>query len=165
MSTQESFTQEILETDAQTLLTLSEDELNQLLGMRVHAIQMDMNHSLQPSFEVTRSPLEASLPRWIQRTVDAMIKTALVQSHNVLCSNDPDYAGIRNQLLTTLGLGGTAAVIAFAGFLTSTLGIAVALATVLATIVIKKIGEPTLIAGHQTMCIELKNLLQARYSE
>jgi len=39
------------------------------------------------------------------------------------------------------------------------LGIAAAVATVIATIVIKRIGEPAIKAGHRRMCEELKKSL------
>jgi ABC-type dipeptide/oligopeptide/nickel transport system ATPase component len=166
MNIRDSSTQEILASEAEMLLELSEGELNQLLEMRVSAIQQDISLSFQPSIEVAASPFEAvRMPAWVQKTVDAMIKTALEQTHNVICSDDPDYLPLRTQLVSTLGLGGTAAVLTFAGFLTTTLGVAAALATVVATIIIKKIGEPALKAGHQTMCVEMKAAIQARYAE
>jgi ABC-type dipeptide/oligopeptide/nickel transport system ATPase component len=156
MSSQEVFSQQ----EAETLLTMDEEELNRLLSMRVNAIQQDVSLSLHPTFEVQVSSFEAmTLPPWIQKTVDAMIVTALRQSHSVLCSDLPEFADLRVKLLGVLGLGGSAAVIALAAFLTGTLGMAAALATVLATIVIKKIGEPSLQAGHKTLCAELEILL------
>ena len=155
MITQEGFTKQ----EAEELLTKDEEELTELLALRVNAVQQDMSLSLQPTFEVQDPTLEVALPPWIKNTVDAMIVTALRQSHNVLCSGLTEYASLRANLVGALGLGGTAAVIALAAFLTSTLGIAAALATVLATIVIKKIGEPSIKAGHQTLCSELEKLL------
>jgi ABC-type dipeptide/oligopeptide/nickel transport system ATPase component len=165
MNVKDSSAQEALASEAERLLDLSEDELNQLLEMRVNAIQQDVSLSLQPSFEVEISPFEAvRLPAWVQKTVDAMIKTALEQTHHVVCSSDPDYLPLRTQLVSALGLGGTAAVLAFAAFLTTTLGVAAALATVIATIIIKKIGEPALKTGHQTLCAEFEAALQAKYT-
>lgn len=156
MSTQEIFSQQ----EAEALLTKDEQELTQLLSMRINAVQQDVGLTLQPSFEVEELSFEAlTLPPWIQKTVDVMIATALRQSHSVLCSDLPEFADLRDKLLGVLGVGGSTAVIALAAFLTGTLGIAAALATVLATIVIKKIGEPAIKAGHQTMCSELKKLL------
>jgi len=166
MNIGDSSTKALLQAEAEALLTLSEDELNQLLGLRVQAIQSDISLSLQPSIEVETTPFEAiRIPHGVQKIVDAMVETALKQCHNVLCSEDPDYASLRTQLSAALGLGGTALVLAFATFLTSTLGIAAALATVLATIIIKKIGEPTLQAGHQAMCAGLLEILLEKYPE
>ena len=160
MSNQNVLMDEALQVEANSLLEMPEDNLNQLLGMRVQAINEDLSLSLQPTFDVERSPFESiTLPPWIQKTVDSMIITALRQSHNVLCSNEKEFEDIRNKLVAALGLGGSTAVIALAAFLTGTLGLAAALATVLATIVIKKIGQPALIAGHKTMCAELGNML------
>ena len=166
MNIQDSTTQTILESEAEMLLSLSEADLNEMLAMRVNAIQSDLSLALQPAIAVEKSPFEAvRIPDWIRKTVATMIQTALEQSHNVICSDDPDYLPLRTQLVSALGLGGTAAVLAFAGFLTTTLGFAAALATVVATIIIKKIGEPTLQAGHQAMCTELKTMLQEKYPE
>jgi ABC-type dipeptide/oligopeptide/nickel transport system ATPase component len=156
MSTQDVFTPQ----EAETLLALDEEALTELLGLRVNAIQQDVSLSLQPTFKLQGSTLEAfTMPPWIKKTVDAMIITALRQSHKVLCSDLPEFKDLRANLVGALGLGGSAAVIALAAFLTGTLGIAAALATVLATIVIKKIGGPMLKAGHQTLCAELAKLL------
>ena len=155
MSTQEVFVKE----EAEELLAKDEEELTELLALRVNAVQQDVSLSLQPTFEVQESTLEVALPPWIKNTVDAMIATALRQSHHVLCSDLPEFADLRANLAGALGLGGSAAVIALAAFLTGTLGIAAALATILATIVIKKIGGPSLKAGHQTLCAELEKLL------
>jgi uncharacterized protein (UPF0261 family) len=155
MSTQVVFKQQ----EAEELLAKDEKELTELLALRVNAVQQDVSLSLQPTFEVQVSPLEVALPPWIKNTVDAMIVTALRQSYNVLCSDLPEFADLRTSLVGALGLGGSAAVIALAAFLTGTLGMAAALATVLATIVIKKIGGPSLKAGHQTLCAELEKSL------
>jgi len=60
-----------------------------------------------------------------------------------LCSDLSEFADLRTSLVGALGLGGSAAVIALAAFLTGTLGMAAALATIVATIIIKKIGGPS----------------------
>lgn len=156
MSTETIFSQE----EAQELLSKDPDELNQLLALRVDAVQQDVSLSLQPTFEVQVSPFEAvDLPPWIQETIDVMISTALRQAHKVLCSDMREYADLRARLIGAMGLGGSAAVLALAAFLTGTLGMVAALATVVATIVVKKIGEPALQAGHTTLCTELEKLL------
>jgi hypothetical protein len=145
--------------EARELLGMDESELVQLLAQRLNAIQKNVDLSLQPTFQVEPSPLEKiTLPPWLQKTVDVMVQTALRQTYNVICSSEAAYSDLRKQLLGALGVGGTVAVLAFSSFLISTLGLAAALATVVATIVIKKIGEPAIKAGHQTMCEELKKI-------
>lgn len=150
------------QNEARDLLDMNEQELMHLLAERVDAIHQNVDLSLLHSFEIDRSPLEKrNLPPWIDKTVQAMVTTALRQTYNVVCSSEPAYSGLRTQLLGALGVGGTAAVLAFSSFLVSTIGFAAALATVIATIVIKKIGEPAIMAGHKTMCNELKKELAA----
>ncbi len=148
-----------VQQEVATLLDQDAYELEYLLGLRVKAIQENIELSLKPTFEVAESTKEVSLPPWVYKTVESMINAALRQSHSVLCSDAHEYADIRNQLKAALGLGGTAAVLTFTAFLTSTLGLAAALASIVATIIIKKIGKPALRAGHQTMCAELAKLL------
>lgn len=156
MSTQEIIT----EDTAEELLKMKEDDLQILLEGRIIALHEDPSLSLRPSFGLETNDLEAiKAPRWLQRTVEEMINTALRQTYNVVCSNDPDFKQLRDQLLAALGLGGTAAVIAFTTFLTSTVGLAVAIASVIATIIIKKIGLKTIEAGHKVMCEELGKLV------
>ena len=156
MSTQDVFTEE----EASELLAKNEEELRRLLALRVNAVRQDPSLSLQPSIEVRESPFESiELPPWIQNIVDSMVSTALRQCHKVLCSTTAEFTELRANLVGALGIGGTAAVIGLAAFLTGTLGMVAALATVVATIVIKKIGAPTLNAGHQTLCDELEKML------
>ncbi len=52
MSTETIFSQE----EAQELLSKDPDELNQLLALRVDAVQQDVSLSLKPIFEVQVSP-------------------------------------------------------------------------------------------------------------
>lgn len=160
MLTQDGFENRKRDDEARELLGMNEQELVQLLAQRVDAIQKNVDLSLRPSFDVDTLTLEKrSLPPWIEKTVDAMVKTGLRQTHSVVCSSEAAYSILRTQLLGALGVGGTAAVLALSSFLISTLGFATALATVVATIVIKKIGEPAIKAGHKTMCDELKKKL------
>jgi ABC-type dipeptide/oligopeptide/nickel transport system ATPase component len=156
MSTRDVFTQQ----EASELLTKNEDELRHILELRVNAVQQDPSLSLQPSIEVRETPFESiELPPWIQNVVDSMIATALRQAHKVLCSTAEEFKELRANLIGALGVGGSAAVIAMAAFLTGTLGMAAALGTVIATIVIKKIGEPALRSGKEALCTELKKML------
>ena len=134
MSTQEVFA----EQEADELLMKDEVELTDLLALKVKAIQEDMSLSLKSTFEVQDFTLEVVLPPWIKDGY-SMIATALRQSHNVLCSDLPEFSQFRGSLIGALGIGGSTAVIAIASFLTGTLGIAAALATVVATIVIKRL--------------------------
>lgn len=90
--------QEILTEDAaRELLELDDDDLHQLLGARVMALQKDPGLSLQSSFGLDTDNLEAlRVPRWLEKTVDEMIKTAFRQTYNVVCSNDPDFKQLRD---------------------------------------------------------------------
>lgn len=147
---------------AEELLAMTDEELDRLLGARVLALHSDPSLSLEASFELKPTALESLMvPPWLRKTAEQMVNTAIHQTYNVACSKDPDYGKLRDELLASLGVGGTAAVIALAGFLTSTVGLAAALASVIATIIVKKILGPALAAGHETMCKELKDYLPA----
>ncbi len=157
MTTQGLLTQEA----AEELFATPNEELDQLLQARMMAIQMDPSLILQPSFHTKPADdLESfGVPNWIKKTVDAMIKTATHQTHDVVCSDDPDFKDLRDRLVAALGLGGTAAVLALSGLLITTFGLAAALASVVATIIIKTILGPTFDKGHDVMCKELEKSL------
>ena len=109
------------------------------------------------------SRLEAfDVPPWIEKTAKQMLNTAIHQTYKVACGTDADYKQLRDELITSLGISGTVAVIALAGFLTTTVGLAAALVSVIATILVKRILGPALTAGHKTMCEELKAYQDSR---
>ncbi len=140
---------------AEELLAMSEGELNTLLESRVAALSANPSLSLEASVAPPGALEAFEIPPWVEKTAKQMLNTAIRQLYNVVCSADADYAGLRAQLISALGVGGTAAVVALAGFLTSGVGLAAALASVIATILIKKIVQPALAAGLKTLCQEL----------
>lgn len=156
MSIQAILTQEA----AAELLEMNEDDLHQLLGERMMALRMDPALSLEPSFDLEKrglGPIE--LPPGVKRIIQKMVNTAIQQTYNVVCSEDPDYKKDRDDLLGALGLGGTALALGFSAFLVANFGLAIGVASVLATIVIKKIGLRTIAAGHKATCEELGKIL------
>jgi hypothetical protein len=139
---------------AADLLGMPDDQLDQLLEARVLALHSDPSLSLESAFEPETGALESfDVPPWIGKTVQQMLNTAIHQTYSVACGTDADYKN------AALGISGTTAVIALAGFLTTTVGLAAALASVIATILIKRILGPALATGHKTMCKELKAYL------
>jgi len=99
MTTQDFLTEET----AEELLGMTDEQLDHLLNARVMALQKDPGLSLQPSFEPEPTPLEAlTVPTWLQKTVEEMVNTAIRQTYHVVCSKDPDYKGIRDDLTCLL---------------------------------------------------------------
>lgn len=145
---------------AADLLGMPDDQLDRLLEARVQALHGDPSLSLESAFEPETGALESfEMPPWIEKTAKQMLNTAIHQTYKVACGTDDDYKQLRDELIAALGISGTTAVIALAGFLTTTVGLAAALASVVATILVKRILGPALTAGHKTMCEELKAYL------
>lgn len=150
----------LTEEAAARLLATPEEELDRLLEARVLALQADPSLSLEASFDVEETALEAlTAPPWLRKTAKQILNTAIKQVYLVVCGTDPDYKKLRDELIAGLGISGTAAVIALSGFLVSTVGLAAALASVIATILVKRILGPALGAGYETACRELKEYL------
>jgi hypothetical protein len=148
-----------IQTEAAALLEMDEASLEQLLAARLTAIQQDPSLSLQPTFEVQEFGL-ADLPPWIGGPIQDMVNTALRQMHRVLCSGEEEFRDLRNQLVgAILGGGGLAAIVTFVAGMLTGIGLAAAVATIIATIVIKKVGQPAFDAGVERLCAELALLL------
>ena len=150
----------LTDEEASELLGMPDHQLDRLLEARIQALHEDPSLSLESAFAPEAAALEAfEMPPWIEKTAKQMLNTAIHQIYNVACGTDDDYKQLRDELITSLGISGTTAVIALTGFLTTTVGLAAALASVIATILIKRILGPALSAGHKTLCKELKAYL------
>jgi hypothetical protein len=140
------------------LLELDEEELEYLLGERVKAIEEDMQiqGNFQPIVSYSKSfgPKDA-LPAIGRR----MVYKLRVQAYDLLCGTDPEDVQWRKDILDATKISSGAAVASLAAMFVSGLGIAAALAGVLAALIIKKFVQPTFKAGHEAMCEEWKKSL------
>jgi hypothetical protein len=142
------------EEQARALLALDEGALRQQLGLQLSAMYTDPSRSLQPAphAQALAAMAPITLPPWVPAAVDAMVNRAAEELEKVLCGTDPTYVDLRNKLISATGLGEVALVGAVTVFLAGPLGITLAVAGILATIIVKTVGEPAINAGIEEIC-------------
>ena len=142
------------EEQARALLALDDAALRQQLGLQLSAMYTDPARSLQPAPhpQAMAAMAPITLPPWVPAAVEALVNRAAEELEKVLCSADPNYVDLRNKLINATGLGEMALVEAVTVFLAGPLGITLAVAGILATIVVKTVGEPAINAGIEETC-------------
>ena len=142
------------EEQARALLALDDAALRQQLGLQLSAMYTDPARSLQPAPhpQAMAAMAPITLPPWVPAAVEALVNRAAEEFEKVLCSADPNYVDLRNKLINATGLGEVALVEAVTVFLAGPLGITLAVAGILATIVVKTVGEPAINAGIEEIC-------------
>jgi len=125
----------------ENLLQADEAELFEKAGIRLRAIERDP--SLAASFDPPAVYGEAQMGTLddVRNLGRRIFKRWNREAHNLMCGADPDDAQGRKQLRDALGLGD----VAFAAALTSVLisvGLAPAIATVVAALAVKRFFAP-----------------------
>jgi len=140
------------------LLELDEEELEFLLGVRVKAIEEDPQ--IQGFFQPNVSYADRFGPRdSLGRIGKRMVDKLHMQAYTFVCGADPEDEKSRQDILNAFKISSGAAVAALAATLVSGLGLAAAVAGVVAALIIKKFIKPTLGAGYEAMCTEWKKHL------
>jgi len=136
---------------AKELLSRSPDQLYELLGVRAKATEDDLSKQgfLDPAVAYSEhmGPKED-----LEKIGRRMFHKLQTQAYGLVCGKDPEDESDRNKIVTALGIGTEAAVIALTSVLIGTFGLAAALAGVLAALIIKRFAEPTLKEGQAAMC-------------
>ena len=118
------------------LIDRDEETLYQELGARVRA--MSVNPALGGAFDPGLPAIETLGPIDEIRSFGRRVfKHASKEAYGVACGDDPEYADERGKLKAAFALGKDAAAAALAVFLVGTLGLAAAVAAVVATLLIK----------------------------
>lgn len=142
-------TQTELSTDAaEKLLKYEPDELVRLLGVRQAAIEKDPG--IQGSFEpdVRREDYDWADVVAVGRRIWDRLH---IQAYSLVCGTDEASKEWRERIIGALGVGVAGAVVVLTNALVS-IGIAAALAGVLAALIIKHFFIPAARDGYQTAC-------------
>lgn len=131
------------------LLTLDDDALYAELAVRLQAIKQDPTASADFDLTVNQSSVEAmgawdNLTDFGRRFFDRMSK----QAYALMCGADADDSNERQQLTEAFGIGKDAVAPALAALLVAQLGLASAIAAVLAAIAIRLFFKP----AYEAMC-------------
>jgi hypothetical protein len=140
-----------LESQAQPALEklLERDERNLYaeLGMRLEAIKQDP--SISGNFDLDAQGYEAfGVPKVIRDFGQQFFERMSVQAYALVCGSNAEHSQEREKLISAFGIGKEAVAPALAALMVSSLGLAPALAAVLAALVIKLFFKP----GHAAMC-------------
>jgi hypothetical protein len=142
---------EFSEAQAQELLSRDTDQLYELLGMRIKAVEEDLEKQgtfvPQVEYSAHMGPAED-----LSKIGRRMLNKVHVQTYGLVCGTDPEDDEDRKKILDALGISVDAAVVVLAGVLVSTFGLAAAFAGVLAALIIKRFAVPALGEGHAGIC-------------
>ena len=139
------------DTAANGLLDLEEDQLYELLGLRIRAAEEDV--SIQGSFEPQVKYSEVMGPLDDLKAIGRrMFDRTHIQAYNLMCGTAPADKADRDKIVGALGLSAGAAIVTLSGVLASTFGIGAAFAGILAAIIIKRFAVPTADEGYKAMC-------------
>ena len=131
--------------DAVSQLMESDDtQLLEQLGLRARA--MSQNPSIAGSFmpAVAAAGAQMGAKEDLQVLGQMLFKRWNKEVHTLLCGGDPTAAQDRQSLITSFGVSDVAVAGVMAMAMTSTLGVAPAIASIVATLIIKRFFRPTM---------------------
>jgi hypothetical protein len=139
------------EAEASSLLQRDEDQLYEMLGIRLAATRentaLQGQYNLDVEYGAHMGPAED-----LRKIGKRMVKTLNRQAYGLVCGNDPEDTADRNKILSALNLSVDAAVIALTTVLVGTFGLAAALAGTVAALIVKRFAVEAIDDGHETMC-------------
>jgi len=136
--------QEAAKPAVEQLLRKDEDQLYKELGMRTKALAQDP-YLMTGSFdlEVTYDMAIMGPMDEIRQFGQRLFNRWTVEAHKLLCGAEAEDAEDLEELSEALGVSDVAVATLLAGFLVSYLGIAAALAAVVAALIVKRFFHPT----------------------
>lgn len=140
-----------------TLLNSDEDQLYAELGIRARAIATDPTVGAQFSPEVTYHEAEMGVLDDVKEFGQRLFRRWNVEAHKLCCGGDPADAKDRAELMEAFGISDAAAAAVISGVLVSSMGVAPAIAVVIAALVVKRFFRP----AHQEFCEVWKKNLPA----
>lgn len=124
-------------------LSAEEDELLEILGSRLMAINMEP--SLAGSYEPA---LPYAQPENFSETFQELGQRVVIrlskELYQLLCGQNPNDKGDRQKIAEALGLGEVTTAATLASVLVSSFGIAPAIAIIVSVIMVKRVCAPTL---------------------
>jgi hypothetical protein len=138
------------------LLKADEDQLYEQLGMRARAMAQDpaKSGSFQPqvSYEAAQMGFKEDVKDFGQR----LFKRWNVEAYNLVCSTQAEDQQVRSDLLSAFGVSDAAVAAVVASLLVTQLGVAPAIAAVVAALVIKRFFRP----AYEEFCITWKKSVE-----
>jgi hypothetical protein len=139
----------------EALLDYNEDRLFSELGMRLKAVQKDPANSSQFDLAPDKSIEALGLAEDIRAFGRKYFARVNAQVYSLVCGSDADETEERNKLMEAFGVGADAVGPALAALLVAQLGLAPAIAAVVAALAIRLFFKP----AHEAMCETWKEKL------
>jgi len=133
-----------IESAVAPLLSADEDQLYAELGIRARALALDPAVAGEFDPHVQYSEAEMGVLDDVRAFGQRLFRRWNRELNGLICGADPDDAAERKKLADTIGLGETAVAAFVATLIVSSLGLAPAIAAVVAAIVVKRFLRPTL---------------------
>jgi hypothetical protein len=122
------------------LLDYDESNLIEQLGMRAKSFEVDFSGMEQPAMKPTYDAKVLGPMDEIRKLGLRIAKRWIKELRDIACGAEADDKEDRNKLQSAFGLTGSDLAAALAGFLVACFGTAAAIATVVAAIIVKRLG-------------------------
>jgi hypothetical protein len=122
------------------LLEFDESNLIEQLGMRAKSFDSDFRGMENPAMEATYDAKILGPLDEIRKLGSRIAKRWIKELRDIACGTDAGDAEDRKKLQSAFGLTGADLAAALAGFLVASFGTAAAIATVVAAIIVKRLG-------------------------
>jgi hypothetical protein len=143
---------------AQKLLTADETQLYEALGLRARAIAEDPTKAGSFEPQVTYDQAVMGLSDDLLRLGRRLFRRWNAEAYKLVCGADPEDQQDRKQLAGSFGVGDAVVAGLVTSLLVTNLGMAPALATVVAALAVKRFFRP----GYEEFCeVWRKNLPEA----
>jgi hypothetical protein len=121
-----------------SLLNADEDTLFEQLGIRAKAIQQDLNLSSSFSPTVSYDEAEMGVLDDVRDYGKRIFRRCSVEAYKLFCGDDPEDEEDRKQLAEAIGVSKGQVAALVAGMLVAQLGLAPAIAAIVAAILIRR---------------------------
>jgi hypothetical protein len=145
------------EPAVEKLLRADQEQLFEQLGMRAKAIAEDPTKGSSFEPQITYDQAEMGPKEDVREFGRRLFGRWNVEVHRVICGSDPEDQKAREDLVNAFGISDVAVAAALSALLVTYLGLAPAIAAVVAALVSKRFFRP----AHEEFCqVWKKNLLQ-----
>lgn len=143
---------------AERLLAMSEEEIADFYGHQLQEVSGGIRSRITPMSARFGPLTKGGMAPIVTDPPRKMLITFLRQVRGLICDKDGELKDLRDKLVTALGVGGAAAVLAATSVLLS-VGFGAALSAAIAAILVKGIAQKTLEAGIAEFCEEFGKLI------
>jgi hypothetical protein len=142
------------------LLKADESQLYEQLGIRAKAMAQDPAKSGSFEPEVTYEAAQMGFKEDVKDFGQRLFKLWSVEAYKLVCSTEAEDQQTRTDLLNAFGVSETAVAALLASLLVAQLGVAPAIAAVVAALIIKRFFRP----AYQEFCVTWKKSVEGAES-